>query len=73
MSAEDHETLSLGLAHGYSLRMMASVLGRTPSTIRRELAPNATRDRPYRAWTVHTFRVTLAGRIRASVRGKGEL
>ena len=30
MSAEDRETLSLGLAHGHSLRTMASVLGRAP-------------------------------------------
>jgi len=31
MSAEDRETLSLGLAHGHSLRMMARVLGRAPA------------------------------------------
>ena len=36
MSAEDRETLSLGLAHGHSLRMMARVLGRAPSTVSRE-------------------------------------
>ncbi len=49
MSAEDRETLSLGLAHGHSLRRMASVLGRSPSTMSRELARNSTRGRPYRA------------------------
>jgi len=43
MSAEDRETLSLGLAHGHSLRMMARVLGRAPSTVSRELGRNATR------------------------------
>ena len=33
LSAEDRETLSLGLAHGHSLRTMASILGRAPSTV----------------------------------------
>ncbi|MDP1945856.1 MAG: helix-turn-helix domain-containing protein, partial [Nitrospirota bacterium] len=36
MSAEERETLSLGLAHGQSLRTMARVLGRAPSTLSRE-------------------------------------
>ena len=55
MSAEERETLSLGLAHGHSLRTMASVLGRVPSTVSRELARNVTRGRPYRACTAHTL------------------
>ncbi len=42
MSAEDRETLSLGLAHGHSLRMMARVLGRAPSTVSRESHPQLT-------------------------------
>ena len=54
MSAEDCETLSLGLAHGHSLRMMARVLGRAPSTISRESARNTTRGHPYRACTAQT-------------------
>ena len=54
MSAEDCETLSLGLAHGHSLRMMARVLGCAPSTVSREVARNVTRGRPYRACTAHT-------------------
>ena len=33
----DRETLSLDLTHGQSLRMMAKVLGRAPSTVSREL------------------------------------
>jgi hypothetical protein len=41
MSAEERETLSLGLAHGHSLRTMASVLGRAPSTVNREHTRNA--------------------------------
>jgi len=54
MSAEDRETLSLGLAHGHSLRTMARVLGRAPSTVSRESARNTTRDHPYRACTAQT-------------------
>ncbi len=54
MSAEDRETLSLGLAHGHSLRTMARVLGRAPSTLSRESARNTTRGRPYRACTAQT-------------------
>ena len=55
MNAEERETLSLGLAHGYSLRTMATVLGRAPSTLSRESARNATRGRPYRACMAHTL------------------
>lgn len=55
LRAEDRETLSLGLTHGYSLRRVARVLGRSPSTISRELARNSTRDRPYRACTAQTL------------------
>ena len=51
MSAEDRETLSLGLTHGHSLRTMARVLGRAPSTVSRESARNTTQGRPYRACT----------------------
>jgi IS30 family transposase len=40
LSAEDRETLSLGLTHGHSLRAMANVLGRAPSTVSRESARN---------------------------------
>ena len=54
MSAEDRETLSLGLAHGHSLRTMARVLGRAPSTVSRESARNTTRGHPYRACTAQT-------------------
>ena len=54
MSAEERETLSLGLARGHSLRMMATVLGRAPSTVSRESARNTTRGRPYRACTAQS-------------------
>jgi len=54
LSAEERETLSLGLAAGHSLRQMARVLGRDPSTVSREMARNAG-QRPYRACTAHTL------------------
>ena len=60
MSAEDRETLSLGLAHGHSLRMMARVLGRAPSTVSREAARNTTWGRPYRACPAHTLATVRA-------------
>jgi transposase, IS30 family len=65
MSAEERETLSLGLAHGHSLRTMASVLGRAPSTVSRELGRNTTRGHPYRACTAQT---QAAARARQSRR-----
>ena len=43
LSAEAREAVSLGLAHGHSLRTMALVLGRAHSTVSRELARNVTR------------------------------
>lgn len=43
VSVADRETLSLGLPHGHSLRMMARVLGGTPSTVSREPARNRAR------------------------------
>ena len=47
LSAEDRETLSLGLTHSHSLRTMATVLGRAPSIVSRESARNTVRGRPY--------------------------
>ena len=60
LSAEDRETLSLGLTHGHSLRTMARVLGRAPSTVSRESARNTTRGRPYRACTAQVQAVARA-------------
>ena len=59
MSIEERETLSLGLAQGQSLRTMATVLGRAPSTVSRELARNA-RGHPYRACPAQSLAVTRA-------------
>jgi transposase, IS30 family len=54
MSAEERETLSLGLARGHSLRTMATVLRRAPSTMSRDQARNAV-EGSYRACTAHTL------------------
>ncbi|MGE0642624.1 MAG: IS30 family transposase [Nitrospira sp.] len=54
LSAEERETVSLGLAHGLSIRAMAQLLGRAPSTVSRELSRNATRGHPYRVCTAQT-------------------
>ena len=59
MSVEERETLSLGLAQGQSLRMMATVLGRAPSTVSREHARNA-RGHPYRACMAQAQATTRA-------------
>ena len=60
MSVEERETLSLGLAQGYSLRTMATVLGRAPSTVSREQARNVARGHPYRACTAQTMAAARA-------------
>jgi transposase, IS30 family len=59
MSAEERETLSLGLARGHSLRTMATVLRRAPSTVSREHARNAMSAR-YRACTAQTLAAARA-------------
>lgn len=60
LTAEERETLSLGLAHGHSLRTMARILDRAPSTLSREVARNTTRDRPYRACTAQSHATARA-------------
>ena len=59
MSADERETLSLGQAQGFSLRAIARVLGRAPSTVSRESARNA-RDHPYRACTAQRLAAARA-------------
>jgi IS30 family transposase len=60
LSIEERATLSLGLAQGHSLRLMARVLGRAPSTLSRECARNTTRGHPYRVSTAQTQAVARA-------------
>jgi IS30 family transposase len=59
MSAEERETLSVGLALGHSLRTIARVLRRAPSTVSREHARNTMRA-PYRACTAQTLAAVRA-------------
>ena len=49
VSLEEREEVSRGLRCGDSLRVIATRLGRAPSTISREVASNGSRD-DYRAW-----------------------
>ena len=60
LSAEDRETVSLGLAQGQSLRRLAWILGRAPSTLSREYARNTTRGHPYRACTAQRLAAARA-------------
>ncbi len=60
LSAEERETVSLGLTHGHSLRTMARILGRAPSTVSREVARNRTRGHPYRACTAQSHATARA-------------
>ena len=59
MSIDERETLSLGLAQGQSLRTMARMLGRVPSTVSREHARNV-RGHPYRACTAQRLAAARA-------------
>ncbi|HMS85171.1 MAG TPA: IS30 family transposase [Nitrospira sp.] len=60
LSAEDRETLSLGLVQGRSLRSLARTLGRAPSTLSREWARNTTRGHSYRAGTAQAHAAARA-------------
>ena len=66
LSAEDRETLSLGLTQGESLRALARVVGRASSTLYREYARNTTRGRPYRACTAQSQAAIRARQPRRS-------
>ena len=70
LSDADRETLSLGLTHGQSLRTMAKVLGRAPSTVSREVGRNRTRGHPSRACTAQ---VQAAARARQPRRPRTRL
>lgn len=60
MSVEEYDTLSLGLDGGHSLRMMATVLGRAPSTLSRESTRNTAQGRLYRACMAQMLAVSQA-------------
>ncbi len=60
LSADERETVSLGLAHGHSVRAMAAILRRAPSTVSREVTRNMTRGQPYRACPAQTQAIVRA-------------
>ena len=60
LRTEERETISLGLSQGLSLRMLARMVGRSPSTLSREYARNTIRGRPYYACTAHAQAATGA-------------
>jgi IS30 family transposase len=53
LSLEEREEISRGISHGHSLRFIANVLGRSPSTVSREVHKNGGRKR-YRALIADT-------------------
>jgi len=62
LSFTEREEIALGRAAGESLRSIAARLGRSPSTISRELARNQDPNRGYRATTAHALAYDRASR-----------
>jgi IS30 family transposase len=63
----EREEIAVGRAGGQSMRAIAARLGRSPSTISRELARNAgCRGQAYRATTAHALAYERAGRPKPS-------
>ena len=62
LSFEEREELALGRAAGESIRSIALRLGRSPSTISRELARNSAPCGRYRATTAHALAYGRASR-----------
>jgi IS30 family transposase len=62
LTFREREEIALGRAGGESMRAIARRLGRSPSTISRELQRNAGRAGCYRATTAHALAYERAGR-----------
>jgi transposase, IS30 family len=62
LSFAEREEIALARARGETIRVIARRLGRSPSTVSRELRRNADRDGGYRATTAHARAFERAGR-----------
>jgi IS30 family transposase len=66
LSFAEREEIALGRAGGESVRAIAARLGRSPSTVSRELRRNVNSAGQYRATTAHTLAYGRAGRPKAA-------
>ena len=66
LSFAERETVMVMLAQGASIRAIARELGRSPSTVSREVARNCSRTQPYRASTAHGLAEARARRPKAT-------
>jgi transposase, IS30 family len=64
LTLAQREEIALGRARGDSIRTIAALLGRSPSTVSRELRRNADRLGRYRATTAHALAYHRASRPR---------
>ena len=62
LTLAQREEIALGRARGQSVRLIAAILGRSPSTVSRELRRNADRLGGYRATTAHALAYARASR-----------
>ena len=62
LSFAEREEIALGRAGGETIRAIAARLGRSPSTVSRELTRNADRSGRYRATTAHALAYARASR-----------
>jgi len=66
LSFAEREEIALGRAGGEKIRAIAARLGRSPSTVSRELTRNADRSERYRATTAHALAYERASRPKPS-------
>jgi IS30 family transposase len=66
LTFSEREEIAIARAHGDSMRAIAMRLGRSPSTISRELRRNAGRAGCYRATSAHALAYERAGRPKPS-------